>query len=168
MLRAVVFAFLFVSIADAQEQDKKLLDRLLKPDTTLQNGAQGRQFTAGGATITKTAPTKSFHVATRKAERGFWNTRQISSAEFRTQSSRDGERAASLATRTQIAKADVPYSTTSYAGVRAAPDADRAAPVSDYPDTRPFLGRGKSQKALSAQNHPLTIDEVRELLNKNK
>jgi hypothetical protein len=40
--------------------------------------------------------------------------------------------------------------------------------ASDYPGTRPFLAHGKSQKALSAQDRALTIDEVRELLNKNK
>ena len=33
---------------------------------------------------------------------------------------------------------------------------------------RPFLAEGKSQKWLHAQDHPLSIDEVRELLNKNK
>lgn len=32
----------------------------------------------------------------------------------------------------------------------------------------PFLDRGKSQKALSARDKPLTIEQVRELLNKNK
>jgi hypothetical protein len=38
----------------------------------------------------------------------------------------------------------------------------------DFAGNRPFLGQGKSQKALHAQDRPLTIDEVRELLNKNK
>ena len=38
----------------------------------------------------------------------------------------------------------------------------------DFAGNRPFLGQGKSQKALHAQERPLTIDEVRELLNKNK
>ena len=40
--------------------------------------------------------------------------------------------------------------------------------VRDFPGTRPFLVQGKSQKALSQQDKPLTIDQVRELLNKNK
>jgi hypothetical protein len=38
----------------------------------------------------------------------------------------------------------------------------------DFGGNRPFLGQGKSQKALHSQDRPLTIDEVRELLNKNK
>jgi hypothetical protein len=37
-----------------------------------------------------------------------------------------------------------------------------------FAGTRPFLGRGKSQKALSARDTPLTVEQVRELLNKNK
>ena len=37
-----------------------------------------------------------------------------------------------------------------------------------FAGNRPFLGQGKSQKALSAQDRPLTIEQVRELLNKNK
>jgi hypothetical protein len=40
--------------------------------------------------------------------------------------------------------------------------------VREFSGTRPFLVRGKSQKALSAQDRPLSIDDVRELLNKNK
>jgi len=38
----------------------------------------------------------------------------------------------------------------------------------DYAGIRPFLDQGKSQKSLSAQNKQLTIEQVRELLNKNK
>ena len=45
---------------------------------------------------------------------------------------------------------------------------ERTYPVSEFSGTRPFLVRGKSQKALSQQDRPLSIDEVRELLNKNK
>jgi hypothetical protein len=37
-----------------------------------------------------------------------------------------------------------------------------------FAGNRPFLDQGKSQKALSRQNPPLTIEQVRELLNKNK
>ena len=44
----------------------------------------------------------------------------------------------------------------------------RTTPVRDYAGTRTFLDKGKSQKILSAQSKPLTIEEVRELLNKSK
>jgi hypothetical protein len=37
-----------------------------------------------------------------------------------------------------------------------------------YSGNRPFLAQGKSQKALQRKNPPLTIEQVRELLNKDK
>ena len=40
--------------------------------------------------------------------------------------------------------------------------------TASYSRTRPFPGRGKNQAALDTPRRPLTIDEVRELLNKNK
>lgn len=90
------------------------------------------------------------------------------SKEFSTTSSRDASKAANLSTRTRIAKADVPYSTQMYGDIRTARDATKPVTTSNYPASRPFVLQGKSQKSLSAQDHPLTIDEVRELLNKNK
>jgi hypothetical protein len=44
----------------------------------------------------------------------------------------------------------------------------RTTPIRDYAGIRPFLDQGKSQKSLSAQNKQLTIEQVRELLNKSK
>ena len=38
----------------------------------------------------------------------------------------------------------------------------------DYADNRPFLGEGTRQEILSQEDKPLTIDEVRELLNKSR
>src|SRR5450432_2806977 len=111
---ALHFCFLFAlaGIACAQEQEKKLLDRLLKPDMSLQSDAQGKQFVANGETITRKAPTKSFVVTDRKPERGFWNTKRVDAKEFATESSRDAQKTANLSTRGRIAKADVPYSTS--------------------------------------------------------
>ena len=53
-------------------------------------------------------------------------------------------------------------------GARVAPESGRSVAVGSFAGNRPFLGRGKSQKALSARDTPLTIEQVRELLNKNK
>jgi hypothetical protein len=44
----------------------------------------------------------------------------------------------------------------------------RAIATRDFASSRTFLDQGKSQKALSQQDKPLTIEQVRELLNKNK
>jgi hypothetical protein len=53
-------------------------------------------------------------------------------------------------------------------GTRNAPQSDKKAASREYSENRPFLDQGKSQKSLNRQNAPLTIDQVRELLNKNK
>ena len=51
---------------------------------------------------------------------------------------------------------------------RAAAQSETHVASSTFGQARPFLDQGKSQKSLSAHNAPLTIEQVRELLNKNK
>jgi len=155
-------------LAHAQEQEKKLLDRLLKPDMSLQNHAQDRQFVVGGAPLEKKARTKTFPVAKRQADKAFWNTREVPASEFHTQANRDAKLQANLDTRTKLARADVPYVAGSYGTVRSPVEAAKSVPATQFAGNRSFQGRGKSQKALSAQDRPMTIDQVRELLNKNK
>src|SRR5207237_6548099 len=60
------------------------------------------------------------------------------------------------------------YPTQSARGPRDAPQSDKKVASHAYAENRPFLDQGKSQKSLNRQNAPLTIDQVRELLNKNK
>lgn len=167
MLRVLTFCFVFVCLAHAQEQEKKLLDRLLKPDMALQNDAQAKQFTAAGTTTTKTVRMKSFRAMERRPEKGFWDTRQASTKEYRTATAPDAYREAMLATQAKISNTNTPYPTSTYQ-VHDASEARKSARTTNYPDTQPFLDHGKSQKSLHAQDHPMTIDEVRELLNKNK
>ena len=54
------------------------------------------------------------------------------------------------------------------AGTRIAVKSNASAPIREYADNRPFLRKGKSQNSLHAQDKPLTIEQVRELLNKSK
>jgi hypothetical protein len=67
--------------------------------------------------------------------------------------------------------ADRDYSSRSFE-TRAASDQDRAAPLRETTggdNTREFLARGKAQGSIDAVNPSggsLTIDEVRELLNR--
>ncbi|HEV3409747.1 MAG TPA: hypothetical protein VG095_05610 [Chthoniobacterales bacterium] len=168
MLRGVVLLFLFVSLAHAQEQERKLLDRLLRPDMSLQNNAQTKQFTAAGATVTKKAPTKFFFFRKRKAEPAFWDTRQVKMKEVEPRPARLGKTQATLRTRTEIRNVDTAYPAPGYRAVRMSRDAGRTVETSQFADSsRPFLGKGTRQQALSRQDRPMTIDEVRELLNKN-
>ncbi len=75
---------------------------------------------------------------------------------------------ANLKTRTSLTSLQRPYSIPSNYATHQTIDARKTVATSNYSDTRPFLVHGKSEKSLSAPNRPMTIDEVRELLNKNK
>lgn len=143
------------------------MDRLLKPDMSLQNSFQQKEFVVRGTTSTKQAPSKSFYVADRRPEKSF-AAGAFRTKAFGTKSSRDQDAQASLSTRTQIEKTDVPYPAMAYRGAHAAREDGKAAEVSEFSGTRPFLIQGKSQKILSQKDQPLSIDQVRELLNKNK
>ena len=153
--------------AVAQEQERKLMDRILKPDMSLQNSVGEKQFVPRGTTNAKQAPTKEFYVRERRAEKSFF-TRLFRTKSFNGKNSQYQNMQASLATRTRIAKVDVPYATAAYHGIEPARESDKTVAASEFSGTRPFLIQGKSQKALSQKDQPLTIDQVRELLNKNK
>ena len=157
-----------VGNANAQIQEKKLLDRLLKPDMSLQNSQQDKQFVARGPTQEKKARTKSFYVPERAPQKQFQSTRAVRSREFATKPSRYERSQATLKPRSRVLNTEVAYSTSTYSATRPAPDAAKTVNGSTYTGTRPFLVRGKSQKSLSTQNPPLTIEQVRELLNKNE
>lgn len=143
------------------------MDRLLKPDMALQNSQGEKQFIARGSTTTKQARTKDFHVPGRQFEKQF-HTSAFRTREFGTSRSPYQNSQAYLPTRTHIAKTNVPYATAAYRHADAAREATKSVDTSEFSGTRPFLIEGKSQKALSQKDRPLTIDEVRELLNKNK
>ncbi len=143
------------------------MDRLLKPDMSLQSPIQQKEFVVRGTTSTKQAPSKTFYVADRRAEKQF-SAGTFRTKAFGTKSSRFQDAQAPVTTRTEIAKTDAPYSTAAYRAAQTAREADKSAETSEFSGTRPFLIQGKSQKALSQKDQPLTIDQVRELLNKNK
>ncbi|MEO5720740.1 MAG: hypothetical protein ABIR71_04620 [Chthoniobacterales bacterium] len=171
-MRALPFIALLLfagaSSSSAQVQEKKLIDRILEPDMSLQNNAQDKKFTISGTTKTKEAPTKSFYVAERPREKMFQGTRSFFTKIFGTRKARYGEEKANLQTRGKLATPQLPVTSSAYAAMPPARGNNQTYAVSEFPETRPFLVRGKSQKALSQQDHPLTIDQVRELLNKTK
>src|SRR5437867_2123611 len=159
----VAYIFLVAAMAtNAQEQERKLVDRLLTPNTKLANSDQNKKFTGGLETPTRSAATKSFYVSEKNLSKTFVTDRNAPTTSFRTRNY--STQAATVPTLQpmrgyQTKKGSEPspstYSTKKYA-------------TRDFAVNRPFLGQGKSQKSLHAQDRPLTIDEVRELLNKNK
>jgi len=153
--------------ARAQDQERALVDRLLRPDTTLQNHAQNKKFLADGAAVDKRATVSGFYIQQKPKPASFAGMRELSTGRFNSRSFFDGNRT-NVAAQRQAKNSPDSYSTSSVTKLRNAPDGQKAKDSRTFADQRPFLDRGKSQKSLDRQNPPLTIEQVRELLNKNK
>jgi hypothetical protein len=159
--------FVAFSFAGAQDQESKLVDRLLRPDMTLQNTTQNKKFIADGTSINKKATVGTFYFHEKSNSKSFSNTREFSGRQFDSRSFQGTRAASGISSQQPIGNSQPSYSTRT-ARVRDAHDADKAATGRAFAGNRPFLGQGKSQKALNRKNAPLTIEQVRELLNKNK
>ena len=168
----VITAFLLLlvsfSFAHAQDQEGKLVERLLRPDMSLQSSAQNRKFIADGVSINKRATVGAFYVQKKSSSKSFSSTRDFSTRQVNSQSFVGTRTTFDTSSRQPIGASQPAYSNRTARGVRDAPQADKPAPSRVFAGNRPFLGQGKSQKALNRKNAPLTIEQVRELLNKNK
>jgi hypothetical protein len=169
MILATCFLLAGFSSAGAQDQEPKLLDRLLKPNRTLQNSAQNKKFVADGASVDKHARVGTFYLQQKSKQKNFSGTRDFAAQQFNSRSfnQADDGRAKSLSQQ-PVANSQRSYATSTAPNLRAAYEASKTTETRDFSGKRPFLDRGKSQKSLSRQNPPLTIEQVRELLNKNK
>ena len=165
-MRAALFTFAFLALATAgyaQEQERKLVDRLLSPDQKLSNSDQNKKFSGGAdAAPARSVSTKTFYVSEKKLSKTFVADRQAPTSTFNTRSytTKSATLPASPPMKGSETKKAADVSTNTYHTKKYA--------TRDFAGNRPFLGEGKSQKALHQQDRPLTIDEVRELLNKNK
>ena len=170
----VVIGTLFIGVTTslAQEQERKLIDRLLKPDATLVNPAQNKKFaTTRPASFDKPVSLRPFYSPKQAAPKTFPEVRELTPRQFAARHFRAGDSTANVSPRSQLKNTDTMIATpAAIAGTRVAPESttSRTTPVRDYAGIRPFLDQGKSQKSLSAQNKQLTIEQVRELLNKSK
>jgi len=162
-LSLFVLAFLALATASfAQEQERKLVDRLLEPNTKLANLDQNKKFAGGLETPARSAATKSFYVSEKNLSKTFVADRSAPTTSFRTRN---------YSTQAATVPALPPlqnYQTKQARHISPSAYSTKKYATRDFAGNRPFLGQGKSQKALQAQDRPLTIDEVRELLNKNK
>jgi hypothetical protein len=159
----------FAVPARAQEQEKKLADRLLRPDMSLANPAQDKKFLAvGGTSVDKKFVANSFSTGSAATGKSFGGTKSFFSRVFGTRTFTRTEAAASAKANAEIAYANTQFATRESSLVRSASDTDKPARVREYAEQRPFLGKGTRQEILSQEDKPLTIDEVRELLNRNK
>jgi hypothetical protein len=157
-----------VSATLAQEQERKLVDRILRPDMSLVNSAQNKQFGVGEISGAKRVSPKNFHTPDRSLGKSFAAGRAFSTGQFDAPHFQAGDRAANTSARSQPAKPGPVHVVAAADSTRIAPENGSTLPAQPFAGNRPFLDRGKSQAALSARDTPLTIEQVRELLNKNK
>jgi hypothetical protein len=157
-----------LSCLRAQDQERKLVDRLLKPDMTLQSGEQKKKFIADGTSINKKASVGTFYVEKKSKSKTFLGTRELSTQQFNARPFHGSRSAFQNSSQQAVGNSRLAYPTQSAREPHDASQSDKKVASRTYAENRPFLDQGKSQKSLNRQNAPLTIDQVRELLNKNK
>lgn len=154
--------------AGAQVQEKKLAERLQNPDMTLEfvprvksfGSGKGYQDPKGG-----NAGVKEFYFTQRYSAKGFatkdYRAGNFWMGDFKFDTKRADVKASRDAGKT--------YATKS-AEVKEAREGGKTYGTSTFAGTREHIERGKAQGAIDAEQKkgPKTIDDVRELLNKNK
>lgn len=152
----------------AQDQEKKLVDRLLKPDMALQNDAQNKKFLGdGSASMNKRANVGTFFVHQKPHSKSF-ETRDFSTTQFYSQTYHSKRSAYEVSSNQALANSKAAAANQTARGVGNAPQSGKKVASPAYAGNRPFLGQGTNQKELNRKSEPLTIEQVRELLNKNK
>lgn len=164
---------LSLASVSAEDQERSLIDRLLRPNMELRNPQQGKVFRTGsavnsrGKVVEPTVKPKSF------PDIGILEMKELHQKKRRDVRAGLAIAPHSNASREpfiEIRPAYVPpqVTTSPVRDVRPVYDANLKVAGRKFTDQRSFRDRGKSQKSLDLQNPPLTIDQVRELLNKNK
>jgi hypothetical protein len=161
---------LFAATAGAQQQDQRLMERVLNPQIERANPMATKEFSAApfsARSFESGGPYRGVREAARPQEfgtRSFLGIRNpwFGKKVFETKAARD---------LTRYVLSDKAYASRSVEA-SPAPEARRALPVAAQPVyQRDYVVRGKAQQALSAQHSggaPMSLDEVRELLNRNR
>jgi hypothetical protein len=134
---------------------------------TLQNAAQNKEFVTAEVSQSRQVKTRKFFWQEKTKTKTLPETREIPSRQFHSQSFSESRPATGLNAKTAW-KSDLVFRTQMAADGRVAADRNKKVIGHDFADNHPFRFQGKSQNALSQRDRPLTIEEVRELLNKNQ
>ena len=166
-LLTVLALCLSAPLLSAQQQERTLIDRLLRPNMELQNSAQSKKFVANSATIKHPGTVGTFFLRSRPREKAFADSGTVGTTSFSAGSSQKS------VTRTAFGYDSQPNLPPRVVDphavdVRSANYGQKELAASNFTSQRSFNEQGKSQKSLDRRNPPLAIDQVRELLNKNK
>ena len=165
-LPAFYLTCLCVSASWAQQQEPSLVDRLLRPNLQLHNNAQGKKFVASSAVVEHRGSVGTFSLQPNRAEKSFVNTHALTTTEYPSRSVGTEPKVSS--TQNRIANIPEPVATSSVRDIHSANNPHNVTASRTFADQHQFRDQGKSQKSLDRQNPPMTIDQVRDLLNKNK
>jgi hypothetical protein len=150
----------------AQQQETSLVDRLLRPNMELHNKAQGKKFVANSAVVEHRGSVGTFLLQPNRVEKSFVDTHALTTSKYPSRSASTGRTIGSTPNRS--ANIPGPVGTASVRDIHSANTPQIAGNSRMFADQHQFREQGKSQKSLDRQNPPMTIDQVRELLNKNK
>jgi len=152
----------------AQNQERKLEDRIMQPDMTLENSAQNKQFTADKTSVKKKARVSTFYLEKKPQQKDYAGTRAFRSGEFNAENYKQNDQPVADELAGKKARQSTYVDSAKGAKTKQAYDQDKTRKSREYPGSREYREQGKSQKSLNRKNRPMTIDEVRDLLNKNK
>src|SRR3954467_15216886 len=128
MIIAIAALFTAVYPAIAQNQEQKLIDRLLRPSVSMKNSAQDKKFTnTTAAMFEKPARTRSFYSPDKRIPKAYPDERTLTPQQFAARHFRGGDSAANVATRSQLTKNDAVVPTGPAPAVRVAPESIRTA-----------------------------------------
>jgi hypothetical protein len=181
LLLASLFALTALPLL-AQEQERKLMDRLMKPNMEQEFDTRQSRFGNRSSVKAKPARTKSFNPSQNYSAKSFRSkeyggTKTAWSGDFR-----QVDKKAPTKGRYEVANAtrEVPVKTKDVADAR---ESNKGAGTREYAGLRSFWKRGRSQDRFDKEGglpqdekpvgwtgelKPMTIDDVRELLNKNE
>jgi hypothetical protein len=134
----------------------------------LENKAQGKRFIASSTVVERRGSVGTFALQPNRVEKSFVNTRAaLTTTEYRSSRSLSPLRTIS-STENRTANIRGPVGSSPVRDIHSANTPQIASSSRIFADQHQFRDQGKSQKSLNQQNPPMTIDQVRELLNKNK
>ena len=157
----------YPAICFGQQQERSLIDRLLRPEMDLQNRAQSKTFATNSKVIEQRGTVGTFVLQPSVSEKSFVAARAATTTDYRYRQSQSGFPTIS-SSQSHDASVAASLNSSQTHDVHRIYDQHRQVAGRNFADGRSFGDEGKSQKSLDRQNPPLTIDQVRELLNKNK
>lgn len=141
--------------ARAQQQENKLVDRLLRPDTTLSNPAQNKKFNAvEGTSIDRKFEAKQFYAGTTRPTKSFWGAKSYPSKNFGTARYARAESVASGQAGAKFAKANARFETNKSSLVHSSSFAGKSAKRAVMRTTGPSWARARARSSSASRIIP--------------